>query len=315
MRVAYPLNARYCVIRKTGLWCGILIAAIFLLGGSAEALIPGHCGTACMSVQANALKAHLASVVTFFTVGFLLGLLVLKRSWPVAYTRKILALTLYAAPFLIAPTWVSVINPGKSPIAIYVICMSAALFVFCALTLTAPVRSRSSFFATVFAAIDRPEDRPFTLVWLLTSILATWAVVVAWVLLLPEMTHYILVALFVSGVGDALAEPIGYRFGRHTYTVGAIWTNQRYKRSFEGSACVFMSAIVGVLLLHGATPLGHGVGELMLALLLIPPLATLAEAKSPHTWDQPFIVAACSVGAAIIALVPVLVQFSATIWS
>jgi dolichol kinase len=284
-----PAGKKSAIWKAAG-WCGSLIAAPLLLAGQAEALVAGHCGTNCMGSQGDAFMAHLASVVIFFTAGYVLGLLVQKRSWPVAYTRKILALTLYAAPLLTAPYWLgSIEGAWRSPVAIYVISISAALFMMCALSLTKVVRSRSPFFATVFAAIDRPEDRPFTLVWLLTSIAATWAVMVAWVLLLPQTTHYMLPALFVTGVGDALAEPVGHRFGKHTYSVGAIGTDRRYTRSLEGSACVFLSACIGIFLLSGRISRD----EMVLALMLFPPLVTLAEARSPHTWDQPFMLAAC----------------------
>jgi phytol kinase len=156
-----------------------------------------------------------------------------------------------------------------------------------------------------FAAIDRPEDRPFTVPWLLTSLAATWAVMVAWIALLPaHLAHYMLIALFVSGVGDSLAEPVGRRFGRHPYAVRALGTNRMYTRTLEGSACIFLSAIVGALLISPLAGVRLMTGaEILLSLLLFPVVATLTEAKSPHTWDQPLIIAACGLTTGAIAWV------------
>jgi hypothetical protein len=40
-----------------------------------------------------------------------------------------------------------------------------------------------------------------------------------------------------------------------------------------------------------------GYGQLALAFLLLPTVATIAEARSPHTWDQPFIIGSCGLTA------------------
>ena len=56
-------------------------------------------------------------------------------------------------------------------------------------------------------------------------------------------------------------------------------------RTWEGSACVFLSAAVAVALLD-AKLTGP---EFALAMGMFPIALTLAEAKAPHTWDQPII--------------------------
>jgi len=60
----------------------------------------------------------------------------------------------------------------------------------------------------------------------------------------------------------------------------------RYQRSWEGSACVFLSSILFVscfwYTFESAT-------QFWLALALLPPAMSYAEATSPHTIDTPFL--------------------------
>ncbi|MFO7952724.1 MAG: hypothetical protein R6U91_07980 [Bacillota bacterium] len=50
---------------------------------------------------------------------------------------------------------------------------------------------------------------------------------------------------------------------------------QKYGRTIEGSACVFLISIAVLVYFH--------------ALFILPLVMTLAEAFSPHTWDTPFL--------------------------
>jgi phytol kinase len=165
--------------------------------------------------------------------------------------------------------------------------VSWLVFFACTLTLSKPFRSRSGFLATAFASIDRPEDRPLTMLWLTSQILVTYAVLVVMIFWLRqyEKAALVYIMVLVMGVGDGLAEPVGTRFGRHKYRTRALFTERTYTRSLEGSACVLLSGVLAVLLVQGhfTRP------QFWLALLVIPPVMTVAEALSPHTWDGPFL--------------------------
>ena len=65
---------------------------------------------------------------------------------------------------------------------------------------------------------------------------------------------------------------------------GKLWAGS-FQRSLEGSAAVFIVTAV-VLLLFASQLTGL---QLTVALLVLPPLMTLAEAVSPHTADGPLI--------------------------
>ena len=215
-----------------------------------------------------------------FGVAWLLGLWVKRGGIRVNYTRKILHFILFFVP----PAMVSLLPFEGS---LLTVTLSSLVFLAGIAIMARPFRERVPFLATVFAAFDRPEDRPNTLLWLSTQILVSYLVLVPVLVWLSSYgrVQLILITILVAGVGDGLAEPVGVRFGRHTYRTRALFTDRRYTRSLEGSACVFLSGILGIIVMGGQLDSV----EFALALALIPAAMTLAEAWSPHTWDGPFL--------------------------
>ena len=211
---------------------------------------------------------------------YALGRLVINRGVKVNYTRKILHFILFFLPIYLA----SVIPFQPS---LQTTLLSGVIFTATILTMAKPIRSRSTMMATVFAAIDRPEDRPYTLLWVTTQALATYLVLIAMLQWLAsyDKTVLIYITVLVAGIGDGLAEPVGVRFGKRHYKTRALFTNRSYTRSIEGSLCVLLSGVLAIFLLQEhLTQL-----QMIVALLIIPMVMTLAEALSPHTWDGPFL--------------------------
>lgn len=215
-----------------------------------------------------------------FLSAYVLGLWVLRRGIRVNYTRKILHFIVFFFPLALA-TYL----PFNS--SMFTVVASGMVFVASIALFSRPLRSRSRILATAFASFDRPEDRPFTVTWLTTQILATYVVLVVMLSWLEryEKTALIYITVLVAAIGDGLAEPVGVRFGRHTYRTRALFAERFYTRSLEGSACVLLSGILAVFLLRGQLD----DRQFALALTIIPLAMTLAEAWSPHTWDGPFL--------------------------
>jgi phytol kinase len=139
---------------------------------------------------------------------------------------------------------------------------------------------------TAFAAFDRPEDRPWTLLWQMTQIVAILAVetpMIYWTIAKDAGLLRYLAPLAV-GLGDGLAEPIGKRFGKHKYSAYALFTRKKFTRSYEGSANVYFWTLMGVLV---AIP-QLNIAQVLFLAILLPPAVTLAESFSPHGWDNPF---------------------------
>jgi len=153
----------------------------------------------------------------------------------------------------------------------------------------------------MFAAFDRPEDRPHTLRWLFTQYLATYLVALPLWLLFKRQGHTeaIPIIILINAIGDGLAEPIGVTWGKHKYRVKALFTKDTFTRSYEGSVCVFVVAIIAIIVYRNS----FSQAQFIMALATVPIVSTLAEAKSPHTWDSPFIFAATGMNLALIYLV------------
>ncbi len=223
---------------------------------------------------------EMVKAITLFGVAYMLGLWVKRKGIKVNYTRKILHFILFFLPIYL-------MNINPQIVSSYTHAASGILFILFLGTLTRPVRYRSNFFATVFAAIDRPEDRPHSLLWLSTQVAATYAVLIPVLYWLGIYNKQVLIyiIIIIAGIGDGLAEPVGIRFGRNRYRVKALFTAKKYVRTLEGSLCVFLSGIAAIVLMQEHLTMV----QVILALLIIPITMTLTEAFSPHTWDSPFL--------------------------
>lgn len=211
-------------------------------------------------------------------IAYLCGLLVRHGNVLVNYTRKVNFFALFLIPNLVSYLMPYPVSPVTTTLRTVFFILTLAVF-------AAPIRERIPVVATMFLSYDRPEDRPFTLLWLVTQLAAGYLIVaplsiyfahsgVAQLMFIPILTH---------GLGDGFAEPVGVRFGKHKYATRALFTHRRYTRSLEGSACVLVAGLVAVAVFHASfTPT-----QFWLALVTIPALMTLAEAVSPHTWDTP----------------------------
>jgi dolichol kinase len=224
--------------------------------------------------------AELLKIALLGGVAYGGGLLVRHRGVRVNYTRKANFFALY-----LVPTLVDRLFPAANSPAVAVV--RALGFLTLMLFFLKPVRERLALADTMFLSYDRPEDRPHTLLWLTTQLLAGYAVLIPMRILYRELgfAELIFIPILIHGLGDGLAEPVGVRFGKHTYPCRALFSQRRYTRSLEGSACVFLAGLVAVLSFHADFTPPQFIG----ALLVMPIGMTLAEAFSPHTWDTPFL--------------------------
>ena len=220
-----------------------------------------------------------------FVIWYLGGLLV-KKGVKTNYTRKVNHFSLLIIPFLLgAGRSNSPSNWNGNDLFNLIIGLLSGLSWF--LMFIEPIRERVNVINTAFLSIDRPEDRPYTLLWTSTQTAANYLVSIllsAYLMMINRM-ELIFIVIIINGIGDGLAEPIGVRFGKHKYETYALFTKKKYTRSLEGSACVFITALI-TLILFGKSfnPI-----QFVVALIAIPIVMTLAEAFSPHSWDNPFL--------------------------
>ena len=208
-----------------------------------------------------------------------------RRGVRVNYTRKLNHVAIFFLPVAIDRQ----LNVATFADIEYLL-TSSAIVTLSLLFFWEPIRSRFPPYQLMFEGFDRPEDRPFTLVWIFSQFVAGFMV------MLPAIWYFgqigleglILIPLLINAVGDGLAEPIGVRWGRHEYRTRALWGDRTYVRTLEGSGFILLTGLV-IIALHASQFSGL---QFALALAIVPLAMTLAEAFSPHTWDTPFLMAA-----------------------
>lgn len=134
-----------------------------------------------------------------------------------------------------------------------------------------------------YEAIAREKDAPYRTHYIIVPYLATLLGGLTTSIFLPGASLY---GFLVTGIGDAIGEPVGTRFGRHPYRVpsmrGVVCT-----RTLEGSAAVFVVSTAAAF--GAAIMLGRGdnsLGVLACLALVIGLASALCEAVSPHGWDN-----------------------------
>ena len=228
----------------------------------------------------NLLYNQLLEFILIHCIAFFEGLLVKLYGWGVNYTRKMNHFFVFFSPYLI-----KLIFPFQETFLTQIIIALVGLATL--VIYIKPIRTNINIINVMFAAFDRPEDQPHSLKWLFTQYLATYLVAIPLWLAFDYMNHTeaIMIIILINAIGDGMAEPIGITWGKHKYKVKALFTTKTYTRSFEGSACVFTTALIVLIGFHNYM----STTQFIVSLLVVPLIATLAEAKSPHTWDSPFI--------------------------
>ncbi len=244
-------------------------------------------------MEVNILIDFIMNIIIKFGLNFVIwylgGLLVLKKGVKTNYTRKINHFSLLFIPFLLdmirIPSGSSNGNGNGPDLFIFIINLLSGLLYF--VFFIKPIRKRVNVINTAFLSIDRPEDRPYTLLWITTQTAANFFVTIplsAYLISINRM-ELIFIIILINGIGDGLAEPVGIRFGKHKYKTYALFTKKKYERSVEGSACVFITALITIIVFGPSfSPI-----QFIIALITIPILMTLAEAFAPHSWDNPFL--------------------------
>jgi len=229
----------------------------------------------------NFLLLESVKFFLFWLLAFVLGSWVFYYNIKVNYTRKIHHFSLLFFPLLIANFFPYNGNSILGLVGAFAFVWTLSPFYF---------RKDIYFLERCFLSFDRPEDRPFTLLWIFTQFFASIFIVIS-VAVSVEIYLGIswekigLLVVCLSMIGDGLAEPIGVRFGRIKYKTYALFTKKRYFRTLEGSLAVLVSTILVIIWFKGL----FTDQQFLYALCILPLTLTLTEAISPHTWDGPFL--------------------------
>jgi dolichol kinase len=266
---------------------GILFAHLFAESFAPRASIV-RAARSRVSIRAsqvfgNRFFEFVAVVLLFYALSYAVayaGGRLVERGLRVNYTRKIHHFAIVTLPWIVRSALGLENNGLVMGLAVFL--LPFHLLLFCL-----PIRSRIPAVATMFRCVDRPEDRPHTLFWLATQYAAVCTIFPLLYALLAArgVESWLGIVIAVIAFGDGLAEPVGVAFGRHAYSVAAFGTSKQYRRTWEGSACVALAAVVAVLFFRNTfTDLQFALG-----LSILPISAAIAEARSPHTLDAPFL--------------------------
>lgn len=231
-------------------------------------------------MERNFILAVTVQTSILLTIAYLCGLLVKHKNVKVNYTRKIYHFSVFFMPFAIGPLFPYAQSAVTTIISLGIGIFSLAIF-------AQPVRVRIPAVATAFMTLDRPEDRPHTLFWALSQLLASYVALAPFIIYFNAVgkASLLLIPILINAVGDGLAEPVGVRFGKNKYKTKAFFSKREYTRSVEGSACVFIVSLIVMFIFRDL----FTQGQWICGLIVIPPLMTAAEAFAPHTWDSPFL--------------------------
>lgn len=134
----------------------------------------------------------------------------------------------------------------------------------------------------LYEAMAREKDEPHRTFFILVPYFTTLVGGLVSTMLFGSMA---VAGYLVTGLGDAIGEPAGARFGRHHYRV---WSRSSVPatRSVEGSAAVFVMSAIALVLAALVSPPISLVPFGFLKIIAIAGAAALAEAVSPHGWDN-----------------------------
>jgi phytol kinase len=134
----------------------------------------------------------------------------------------------------------------------------------------------------LYEAIARPKDAPHRTLFVVIPYLAT---------LLGGLVSNLafgpvaVAGYLVTGLGDAIGEPVGTMFGRHAYRVRSL-SSVPATRSLEGSAAVFLMSAAALFLAAAFSP-QIALGNIGIAkVLAIAAASAVVEAVTPHGWDN-----------------------------
>lgn len=197
-------------------------------------------------------------------VAWLVGYLRTSRLVRTAYTRKLFHFLVFTGVSVVHLIWhlpgVTVFGMVSTIVVIYAV-------------------KRGDGFA-LYEALARPADEPHRALFIIVPLVTT---ALGGIATNSFFAGYAYVGYLVCGWGDAVGEPVGSRWGRHTYRVPS-FAGVSAQRSIEGSAAVFvtgsMAAIIGLIAGGLLAPTAITVGVACGA------AGALVEAVSTHGLDN-----------------------------
>jgi phytol kinase len=134
----------------------------------------------------------------------------------------------------------------------------------------------------LYEAMAREKDAPHRTYYIVVPYFATLIGGIVSNMLVGQIA---VVGYLVCGLGDAAGEPIGTRWGKHTYAPPT-FSSFKSTRSYEGSFGVFLVSCIAVIISVSLLPQLHFSLKTFAMIPLVGFASMLLEAVSPHGWDN-----------------------------
>jgi phytol kinase len=194
------------------------------------------------------------------------GYLKQGRGCKIGYTRKTFHFLVFASVVIIQMVWDTT-----------AVCLFGGA---CTLVIFYAVRKGPG--NRLYEAIAREKDEPHRTHYIVIPYFATLIGGLASNILFGPIA---VVGYLVTGLGDAVGEPIGTKFGRHTYKVPSL-TSVKAIRSWEGSMAVFLTSVVAIVISIAILPDLNFVNKSFALVPLLGLVSVGVEGVSPHGWDN-----------------------------
>ena len=219
-----------------------------------------------LPTPASLIAVGIPSLIWAGACLFLSGWLRTRRNWKTGYTRKVFHFLIFISAAVIQ------FRLGLPALCIF----GAAASVWVGLAILLGDGHM------LYEALAREKDAPHRTLYIIVPYFAT---LIGGVLANTWFGPVAVAGYLVTGLADAIAEPVGTRFGRHTYRVPSLRAVKSV-RSLEGSAAVFLVSLPALAAAFMLSP-GLHLSMSQLPVILIGALVcTLTEAVSPHGWDN-----------------------------
>lgn len=204
------------------------------------------------------------SLVWSFSALFISGSCKKYRHWKTGYTRKLFHFFIFSSAFLYQQ-WFAL--PG-----VFVLgwAVTATLIYTC-------IQGEGYL---LYEALAREKDAPHRTKYIVYSYLATFAGGVLANIFFGKLAVF---GYAVTGIADALAEPVGTMFGKHHYRVWSIHPDKVSHRSIKGSVAVLVASFL-VYWLICTTIFMEDIQLLRVAGIAV--VCMLTEAISPSGFDN-----------------------------
>lgn len=204
------------------------------------------------------------SIVWSFVALFIAGYCKQQWQWKTGYTRKLFHLFIFLSAFFYQSAF--------QLQGVFILGWSVTIAI-----IYACFKGNNNLF---YEALAREKDAPFRTKYIVYSYVATFVGGVVSNLLFPSFAIF---GYAITGIADAIAEPIGTRFGKHQYRVFSFDKTKVSYRSIEGSLAVFIATFCSILLIANSIT----TYQIYYPLLLLVSLACMfVEAISPSGFDN-----------------------------